>query len=48
MSDENPQVRIPENEEGVHEIAEEADEENLTKEQREALAKIQAEIVGDL
>jgi hypothetical protein len=48
MSDENPSVRIPEDEEGVHEIAEEGEEDGMTDEQRAALAEIQARLIGDI
>lgn len=48
MSDENPSVRIPEDEEGVHEIAEKEDEDGMTEEQRRNLAEAQARLIGDL
>ena len=48
MSDENPSVRIPEDEEGVHEIAEEGDEYGVTEEQLRNLAEAQASLIGDL
>lgn len=48
MSDENPSVRIPEDEEGVHEIAEEGEEDGVTDQQRAALAETQAKLIGDL
>lgn len=48
MSDENQPVRVPEDKEGIHEIAEEGEEDSVTKEQREALAETQAKLIGDL
>lgn len=44
MSDQNPSVRIPEDKEGVHEIAEEGEEDGMTDEQRRNLAEVQARI----
>jgi len=49
MSDDNPPVRIPEDEEGVHEIAEEGEEEDdVTDEQHKALCEAQARLIGDI
>jgi hypothetical protein len=48
MSDENPSVRIPEDEEGVHEIAEGREEDGVTEEQKAALAQLQARLIGDI
>jgi hypothetical protein len=49
MSDEqNPPVRIPEDEDGVYEIAEEEEEDGMTDEQRRNLAEAQARLIGDL
>jgi hypothetical protein len=45
---ENPPVRIPEDEEGVHEIAEEKEQDGMTEEQRRNLAEVQARLIGDL
>ncbi len=47
MSDE-PDVKIPVDEEGVHEIAEEGEEDGMTEEQRDALAETQARLIGDI
>lgn len=50
MGDENPPVRIPQDEEGVHEIAEEGDEDEqgMTEEQLENIAEAQAWVIGEL
>jgi|GEM_PF-4189141 len=48
MSDENPSVRIPVDEEGVYEIADEGEEDGMTEQQRAALAEAQARLIGDL
>jgi len=48
MSDENPPVHLPEDEEDAHEIAEEAREDGVTDEQRKSLAAAQARLIGDL
>lgn len=48
MSDENPPVRILEDEEGVHEVAEEGEEDGMTEEQRDNLAEVQARLIGDI
>lgn len=48
MSDQNPPVRVPEDEEGVHEIAEEEEEDGMTEGQRRNLAELQARLIGDL
>ncbi len=48
MSDESPDVKIPVDEEGVHEIAEEGEEDGMTDEQRVALAETQARLIGDI
>jgi hypothetical protein len=48
MSDENPDVKIPVDEEGVHEIAEEGDKDGVSEEQRDALAETQARLIGDI
>ncbi len=49
MSDGNPDVKIPVDEEGAAEIASEGeDEDGVTEEQRDALAEIQARLIGDI
>jgi hypothetical protein len=48
MSNENPPVRIPEDEEGVYEIVEEGEEDGVTKEQFQAISEAQARLIGDL
>lgn len=48
MSEENPPVRIPEDQKGIHEIAEEGEEDGMTDEQRAALAETQARLIGDI
>ena len=48
MSDENPPLRIPEDEKGVHGIAEEGEEDGVSEEQRDALAETQARLIGDI
>ena len=44
--DQNPPLRIPEDMDGVHEIAEEEEEDGMTKEQRRNLAETQAQVRG--
>lgn len=46
MNDKKPPVRIPEDEEGVHEIAGEGEEDGMTDEQRRNLAEAQAHLRG--
>jgi len=48
MSDENPPVRIPEDEEDAAEIASEGEEAGMTEEQCRNLAEAQARLIGDL
>jgi hypothetical protein len=50
VSDDNPPIRIPEDEDGVHEIAAEGekDDSRVSDEQRRNLATVQAELIGDL
>lgn len=48
MSDKSPPVRVPKDEDGVHEIAEEGEEEGMTEEQRKELAEAQARLIGDI
>jgi hypothetical protein len=48
MSDENPPVRIPDGESGVHEVSEDGAEDGPTDEQRDALAEAQARLIGDI
>jgi hypothetical protein len=48
MSDENPPLRIPEEIDVIHEIAEEGEEDGVTEEQRKALAETQARLIGDI
>jgi len=49
MSDENPNMKIPEDEERVHVLAEEGEEEDsMTEERRRNLAEVQARLIGDL
>lgn len=45
---ENPPVKLPVDEEGVHEIADEEEEDGMTEEQRRNLAKTQARLIGDI
>jgi hypothetical protein len=44
--DQNPPLRIPEDMDGVHEIAKEEEEDGMTKEQRRNLAEAQANLRG--
>jgi hypothetical protein len=44
--DESPPVRIPEDMDGIHEIAEEGEEDGMTKKQRRNLAEAQAHLRG--
>ncbi len=48
MSDENPPVRIAEDQSGVHEIAQEDEEDGLTKQQQKNVAEAQARLIGDI
>ena len=44
--DQNPPLRIPEDMDGVYEIAEEEEEDGMTQEQRRNLAEAQADLRG--
>jgi len=44
----NPPIRIPEDEKGVHEIAEEGEEDGVSEEQHKALCGAQARLIGDI
>ena len=46
--DENPELRIPEDESGVWKIASEGKEQGMTEEARRAISKAQARLIGDL
>lgn len=48
MSEKNPDMKIPVDEEGVHDISEEGEEDGVTQEQRAAIAEIQARLIGDI
>ena len=48
MSYENPDVKIPVDEEGVYDIAEKEEEDGVIKEQRTTLAEAQALLIGDI
>jgi hypothetical protein len=44
--DKSPPVRIPEDMDGVHEIAEEEEKDGMTKEQRRNLTEAQVQLRG--
>jgi hypothetical protein len=48
MSDESPDVKIPEDAKTAAEIASEGEEDGMTEEQRDALAETQARLIGDI